>query len=79
MAATMSDLKPGTSCQLVGLVRQAHLMGREVEVIGTYPPPPGETAGEWFALRSPWISEEFPGQDFITPARCLRPITEDSR
>jgi hypothetical protein len=72
---SMSDLKPGTACHLVNLVQRSQFMGRQVEVIGPYPPPSGET-GEWFALRSEWISEEFPGQDFITPRRCLHPIAE---
>jgi hypothetical protein len=70
METSMSDFEPGTRCILVNLVNQIHLQGREVEVVGPYAPPSGET-GEWFALRAEWISAEFPGRDFITPRRCL--------
>jgi hypothetical protein len=69
----MSDLKPGTHCRLINLVQNARLNGRQVEVIGPYPAPSGET-GEWFALRAEWVSREYPGQDFITPRACLSPI-----
>lgn len=71
----MSDLKPGTPCHLVNLVRQSHLMGRPVEVIGQHPPPAEEAAGsEWFECRADWITSELPGQVFITPRHCLAPI-----
>lgn len=74
-----NSIEPGTRCHLTDLVQNAHLNGRQVEVIGLYPAPAGETGGEWFALRADWIRAEFPGQDFITPRQRLRPITENAR
>jgi hypothetical protein len=76
----MTDLKPGTPCRLVNLVRQKHLMGREVEVIGEHAPPAeaasrdAPSGSAWFECRAPWIASELPGQVFVTPAHCLAPI-----
>lgn len=70
----MTTIKPGTPCFLTQLTERPEFDGRVVEVVAGPLPVQSEHPGKWYAYRSEWSAQMFPGRETLVRRCNLLPI-----